>query len=58
MGYPLGVLIIRVPGGPDPSWRTLPLSGELIQCRSDHGDFVCPHGEIAMSGDDRMDSNT
>jgi hypothetical protein len=29
-----------VPGGPDPLWRTPPLSSETILCQSDHGDYV------------------
>jgi hypothetical protein len=32
--------------------------GELIQCQSDHDNYACSHGGVAMSGDDMMDSST
>jgi hypothetical protein len=46
------VLTIWVPGGPDLLWRTPPLSGELIRCQSDHSDYACPRGGVAMSSGD------
>jgi hypothetical protein len=39
-------------GGPHP------YRGELIRCQSDHGNYVCPYGGVAMSGGDEMDSST
>jgi hypothetical protein len=27
--------------------------GELIRCQSDHNDYACSHGVVAMSGGDR-----
>jgi hypothetical protein len=52
------VLTVQVPGGPDLLWRTPPLSGELIRCQSDHGDYACSHGGVAMSCGDGMDSSS
>jgi hypothetical protein len=31
---------------------------ELIQCQSDHGNYACSHGGVAMSDSDGMDSST
>jgi hypothetical protein len=35
-----------------------PYRGELIRCKSEHDDYVCPCGGIAMSSGDRMNSST
>jgi hypothetical protein len=32
--------------------------GELIRCQSDHVDYACFHGGVAMSGGNGMDPNT
>jgi hypothetical protein len=37
-------------GGPRLYW------GELIRCQSDHDDYMCSHGEVAMSGSDGTES--
>jgi hypothetical protein len=29
-----------------------PFQDELIRCQSDHDDYACPHGRVAMSGGD------
>jgi hypothetical protein len=52
------VLTVQVPGGPDLLWRTPPLSGELIQCQSFHGNYAYLRGGVAMSGSDRSGSTT
>jgi hypothetical protein len=57
-GYLLGVLTIRVLGGPNLLWRTLPVSGELIRCQSDHEDYACSHGGVAMSSGNGTDTST
>jgi hypothetical protein len=57
-GYPLGVWTVWVLGGLDLLWRILPLSGELIRCQSDHGDYACYYGEVVMSGGDGTYSTT
>jgi hypothetical protein len=52
------VLTVRVSGGSNLLWRTMSLSGELIQCQSDRGDYVCSRGRIAMTDGDGTDSST
>jgi hypothetical protein len=52
------MLTVRVPGGSDLVWRTPSLPGEFIRCQSYHGDYVCSHGGVAISGGDGMDSST
>jgi hypothetical protein len=52
------VLTLRVLGGLVLLCRTLPLLDELIRCQSDHDDYVCSHGGVAMSAGDGMNSNT
>jgi hypothetical protein len=52
------VLTVLVPSGPDLLWRTQPLSGELIQCQSDHDDYACSHGAVPMSDSDETDFST
>jgi hypothetical protein len=54
-GCSILVLTVRVPCGLDLSWRTLPLSSELIRCQSNHDVYVCSHGGVSMSSGDRMD---
>jgi hypothetical protein len=49
------VLTVRVLGGSNLLWRTPPLSDELIRCQSDHDDYACPRGGVAMSGGDGTD---
>jgi hypothetical protein len=51
------MLTVRVLGGPDLLWRTPPISSELIRCHSDHDDYKCSHGGVAMSSDDGTDSS-
>jgi hypothetical protein len=34
------------------------LSGKLIQCWSDHDDYVCSHDGVVVSGGDGMDFGT
>jgi hypothetical protein len=58
MGYPLRVLTVQVPGGPDLLWGAPPLSGELIQCHNYHSDYACLHGEVVVPGSVRMDFST
>jgi hypothetical protein len=57
-GYPLGVLTVWVPDGPDLLWRIPPILGELIRCQSDQGDFACSHGGVALLGGDGTDFST
>jgi hypothetical protein len=45
-------------GRPDVLWRTPHLLAELIRCLSDHGNYACSHGGVAMLGGDGMDSST
>jgi hypothetical protein len=40
-------------GKPTPIGR-----GELIRCWSDHDDYACSHGEVAMSGSDGTGPST
>jgi hypothetical protein len=47
-GYPFEVLTIQVPGGPNLSWRTPPLSGELMQYQSHHDDYAYSRSEVAI----------
>jgi hypothetical protein len=32
--------------------------GELIRCQSDHSDYACSHGGVAMLGGDGTDPST
>jgi hypothetical protein len=32
--------------------------GELIRCQSEHGNYVCSHGGVAVLGSDGTDSIT
>jgi hypothetical protein len=34
--------------------ETHPYRGEIIRCQSDHDDYACSRGEVAMSGGDEM----
>jgi hypothetical protein len=35
-------------------WGTHPYRGEVLQCQSNHDDYVCSHGEVIVSGGDGM----
>jgi hypothetical protein len=35
-----------------------PYRGKLIQCKSDHYDYVCSHDEVVVSGRDGTGPNT
>jgi hypothetical protein len=49
------VLTVQIPCGPDLSWRTLPLSGELIRCQSNDDVYEYSRGGVAISGGDGAD---
>jgi hypothetical protein len=52
------MLTVQVLGRPDLLWITPPLSGELIRCQSEHGDYACSRDGVAVSGGNGMNSNT
>jgi hypothetical protein len=52
------VLNVRVPYGLDLLWGTLSLSGELVQCQSNHDVYVFSRSGLVISGGDGMDINS
>jgi hypothetical protein len=52
------MLTVRFSSVPDLLWGTPLLSSEIIRCQSDHGEYACSRGGVAVSGGDGMDYNT
>jgi hypothetical protein len=52
------VLAAGSPVGRSLYWGTRLCQCELIRCQSDHDDYACSPGEVAMSGDDGTNLST